>query len=341
MKQLIVFLVLLSGSVLGQNCDCNNLLQQLIKKVKNDYPGFSDKVNALTRSEYTSFENLLVNKASKTGTFHRCSKILDEYLDFFKDAHLSIAIETNRFWTYKKISDSTVLIRIPTFRYEAKQIIDSLVMNNFSEITSTPNLIIDLRGNSGGIDYSYLKLLPLVYSHPYFSDAVEWYASEENIKSFEEHLANGRIRKGGEEWTKKLITLMKEHPGSFVIVDPPDTVRKDTVYKHPRKVGLIMDDYCGSSCEQFILEAQHSTKVTLFGCRTFGVLDYSNTSTEPFGMEGLYVKMPKTRSTRLPQNPIDNIGIPPDIEINLPYNLNIRDKVDDWVLFVKDYLEHH
>jgi hypothetical protein len=70
-------------------------------------------------------------------------------------------------------------------------------------------------------------------------------------------------------------------------------------------------------------------------------LDYSNTSPESLGIEGLSVYMPKTRSTRLPENPIDNVGIPSDIEINLPYNLNIRDKVDDWVIFVKDYLEKH
>jgi hypothetical protein len=47
-----------------------------------------------------------------------------------------------------------------------------------------------------------------------------------------------------------------------------------------------------------------------------------------------------TRSNRLPDYPIDNIGIAPDVEITLPDNLNLKSEVDEWVLFVKDYLEN-
>jgi len=340
MKKLFTLLVLLAQTVYGQNCDCTKQLENLITKVKYDYPGFSDKVNDLTRSAYDMLEKEMYDNASQTFSFHRCSLILDQYLDYFHDAHLHLSIETNRYWAYKKVTDSTIMIRIPSFSFSSKDIIDSLITTNINELTSIPNLIIDLRGNGGGIDYSFLKLLPLVYSHPYVSDAVEWYASEGNLKSFEDALRNGKIRKGSEEWTKKLIKLMNEHRGEFVVLDPPDTVKRDTVYPNPRNVGIIIDDYCGSSCEQFILDAKHSAKVILFGCQTYGVLDYSNTSPEPLGIEGLNVYIPKTRSTRLPENPIDNIGIKPDIEINLPYNLNVRDNVDDWVLFVKDYLEN-
>lgn len=42
-----------------------------------------------------------------------------------------------------------------------------------------------------------------------------------------------------------------------------------------------------------------------------------------------------TRSQRLPEYPIDNIGIEPDVKINLPDNLNLKSDIDDWVLFVK------
>ena len=339
MKKLTFLFFILAASVSGQNCDCKKFLEVLIDKVKLDYPGYQDKVNASTKAEYDVFTKSTLAKAGQTGTFNRCKIILEDWLKFFRDEHLHLFIETNRFWTYKKISNSTTMLRLPSFGYDEKPIIDSLISNHLKEITSTPNLIIDLRGNGGGIDFSYQNLLPLIYSNPYYSDAVEWYASEGNLKSFEDALASGNIRKGGEEWTKKLIRLMKEHRGSFVVMDPPDTIKEDTVFSNPKKVGLIIDDYCGSSCESFILDAKHSSKVTVFGCRTFGVLDYSNTSPEKLVMDGLSVYMPKTRSTRLPENPIDNIGIAPDVEINLPYNLNVRDHVDDWVTFVKNYLE--
>jgi hypothetical protein len=339
MKKLSILLLFLAGSVYSQNCDCKRNLKLLIDKVKNDYPGFVDKVNVNTRKEYDFFTKKMIAKASQTGTFNRCSVILDDWLKFFKDEHLHLSIEINRFWTFKKINDSTTMLRLPSFRYDAKPLIDSLISTNLKEITSAPNFIIDVRGNGGGLDYSYQKLLPLLYTGPYIDETVEWYASAGNIKRFEDDLASGKIRKGTEAWTRKLIKLMKEKPGSFVIIDPADTVKEDTIYPYPKKVGVIIDDFCGSSCEAFILDAKHSKKVTVFGCRTFGVLDYSNTSPEDLGLKGLSVYIPKTRSTRLPENPIDNVGIPPDVEINLPYNLNVCDKIDDWVIFVKDWLE--
>jgi len=55
--------------------------------------------------------------------------------------------------------------------------------------------------------------------------------------------------------------------------------------------------------------------------------------------ENMQIRYPMTRSNRLPDYPIDNIGIEPDVRITLPDNLNLRSEVDAWVRFVKDYLE--
>jgi hypothetical protein len=46
-----------------------------------------------------------------------------------------------------------------------------------------------------------------------------------------------------------------------------------------------------------------------------------------------------TRSKRLPENPIDNIGIAPDVIIPFPATEQLYDKLDTWVYFVKNYLE--
>jgi hypothetical protein len=46
-----------------------------------------------------------------------------------------------------------------------------------------------------------------------------------------------------------------------------------------------------------------------------------------------------TRSQRLPENPIDNIGIKPDIIIPFPATNQLYDKIDIWAYFVKNYLE--
>lgn len=57
-------------------------------------------------------------------------------------------------------------------------------------------------------------------------------------------------------------------------------------------------------------------------------------------MTNIDLYYPMTRSNRLPDFPIDNIGIEPDVRINLPDNLNIMNEIDDWVMFVKEYIEN-
>ena len=46
-----------------------------------------------------------------------------------------------------------------------------------------------------------------------------------------------------------------------------------------------------------------------------------------------------TRSRRLPDHPIDNIGISPDVIIPYPPTEQLLDKLDVWVEYVRDWLE--
>jgi len=340
MRQL--FLLVLSFNVFlayGQNCDCPKEFDNLVKKVESDYAGFKDKVNSQTIEDYKKYTDSYRVQAQKIRSFKKCTMFFDDWLHFFNDKHLSIEVETNIYFTYKKINSDAVLLRIPNFSWNNKALIDSLILKNKSEITSTPILIIDLRGNSGGTDYCYVELLPFIYTNPYNSKGVEWWASQGNIDFFEKSVKEGTIKKGKEEETKILIDSLKKHKDTFVQMYKADATKRDSVYKTPQLVGVIVDDFCASSCEQFILAAKNSKKTTVFGTQTLGVLDYSNSVPEDLLTKGLQIRYPMTRSTRLPEYPIDNIGIKPDVEINLPVNLNVKSDIDDWVLFVYDYLK--
>lgn len=137
---------------------------------------------------------------------------------------------------------------------------------------------------------------------------------------------------------------MKENIGGFVVhphYGGDGIVERDTVYKYPKQVGIIINGGNASSSEQFLLSANNSAKVILFGNEnTAGVLDYSNITPKelPSGKYNLW--LPATRSRRLPENPIDNIGITPDIYIPLEPATQLFDRLDDWVYFVKNYLEY-
>lgn len=240
------------------------------------------------------------------------------------------------------LSDSTYYLRIVSFYDEYA---NNIVNKHWREIMSRPNLIIDIRNNGGGQDQYYQKLTELIYTNPYESQGVEWYASKGNIKLFENALKNGEIKNGEEgiKWAESLVEAMKKNVGGFVSHPMNDTgieEEEDSVYLNPKKVGIIINEGNGSSAEQFLLATKNSKKVTLFGNRnTAGVSDYSNAVSEDFPSGNFRLTFPMTRSQRLPEYPIDNIGIAPDIIIPFPSTEQLYGRLDDWVYFVKNYLE--
>lgn len=340
MKQALIITlgIVLYNLSFGQNCNCIENFNYLENTIKNDYAGFSNKVNNSTISDYTKHTEYFRKKAVEITTTQRCVLLMDEWLKFFNDKHLQLSTTKNIYWTFKAIDSTAILFRIPNFSYSSKPLIDSLIRTNYGLIRKTPILIIDLRGNGGGTDYSFLELLPLIYTHPYESKGVSWWASEGNIEYFEKALAGGNIKEGKEEDTKELIAALKANPNTFVNDRKSDTIRCDSVFEYPKKVGIIVNDFCASSCEQFVLAGKNSSKTRVFGTNTLGVLDYSNAIPIKLPLNNLELYYPMTRSNRLPDYPIDNIGIVPDIRIELLDNLNVKSEIDDWVLFTKEYL---
>ncbi len=240
------------------------------------------------------------------------------------------------------LGDSTYYLRIPSFH---NNVALNLVKKNWDEISSRPNLIIDIRNNGGGQDQYYKVLAQLIYTKPYTSKGVEWYASKGNIKDFEDQLANGQIKNGAEgiKWTKSLLSEMRKSVGQFVVhpmMGKDKVIERDSIFSYPRKIGIIINENNASSAEQFLLEAKESEKAILFGNEnTDGVLDYSNTTRAEFPSGHFRLKYPMTRSRRLPEYPIDNIGISPEINIPFPATQQLYDRLDSWVYFVKHYLE--
>lgn len=241
------------------------------------------------------------------------------------------------------LDDSTYYLRISSFYSNTG---NEFVLKHWNEIMARPNLIIDIRNNGGGQDNYYQELIKLIYTKPYESKGVEWYASKGNIKIFEDAMKKGEIKDGeeGMKWTKALVEAMKKNVGGFVThpysSNDREMATQDTVYSMPRKVGIIINEGNASSAEQFLLTAKQSDKVILFGnCSTAGVLDYSNITPNPLPSNNYQLWCPMTRSKRLPKNPIDNVGIAPDVIIPFPATEQLYDKLDIWVYFVKNYLE--
>ncbi|HRD54525.1 MAG TPA: S41 family peptidase, partial [Flavobacteriales bacterium] len=71
------------------------------------------------------------------------------------------------------LSDRTLYLRIPSFAFEQKVLIDSVLTANDALIRRTDNLIIDIRNGTGGSDASYSGLIPYLYTQPIRSVSVK------------------------------------------------------------------------------------------------------------------------------------------------------------------------
>ncbi|MGZ2372028.1 S41 family peptidase [Ancylomarina sp. YFZ004] len=324
--------------------ECNQVMFEFSKFENNEFNMTSfNPINSRIRKGKASIhiDNKVLEIHGDTRFVRQTSnEILDKAFLYSYEAEYPNGTNTHPVATY--LNDSTYYLRITDFHSDYS---NNIVIQHWNEITSRPNLIIDIRNNGGGQDNYYQKLTELIYTNSYESKGVEWYASKGNIKFFRDALKNGEIRKGEEwiKWTESLLEAMNKNIGGFVIhpMSGNDNGAKiDSVYLYPQRVGIIINEGNASSAEQFLLTAKNSKKVILFGNHnTAGVLDYSNAVSEEFPSENFKLIFPMTRSQRLPEFPIDNIGIAPDITIPFPSTEQLYDKLDDWVYFVENYLE--
>ena len=81
---------------------------------------------------------------------------------------------------FEKVSENTVLVRIPAFDHAFKKDIDAVIAKHLDTILKTENLIIDIRGNGGGSDVSYASLLPILYTNPIRTVGMEYLSTELN-----------------------------------------------------------------------------------------------------------------------------------------------------------------
>lgn len=101
--------------------------------------------------------------------------------------------------------------------------------------------------------------------------------------------------------------------------------------KSPKNIIVLANGGTGSSAEYLLFIAKQSKKVKIFGKPSYGALDYGNAFLVDLYCNEYQVFMPTYRALRLPDYPIDNIGIQPDIYMD--------SSIDDWVSFALDYLE--
>ncbi|MEN2284476.1 S41 family peptidase [Algoriphagus sp. SE2] len=242
----------------------------------------------------------------------------------------------------ERLNETTLYLRVPSFMADQQKDIDSVLLANRDKILSTENLILDIRYGTGGVDRAYSKLIPFLYTNPIRTVTPDHYSTPLNNQRMLDFSKNEGIAKlynitfneeERKEFKKQYDTL-SQHIGEFVnLFESEIFVEKlDTVYEYPKNVAIVHNQNNGSSDEQFLLSAKQSTKVKLFGTTTHGVLDISNLNLVYSPCENFMLQYGLTKSRRIPEMTIDNIGIQPD------YYITPEIPEYEWIPFVVDVL---
>ena len=231
---------------------------------------------------------------------------------------------------FTELTDRTALLCISSFEDPYVERIEKMVSDNKQAIEHCENLIIDIRNNLGGTYDAYDEILPYVLTGNMRGVGQEFLVTQTLIDGVEDWFDD----EAGKAKARRWISMFEGKIGQFVNTDTADVSVSDIeIAEHsPKQIVILANKRTASSGEAFILAAKQSKKVKVLGVPTYGALDYGSASVFEFGCANYKVQMPTWRAMRLPDYPVDNIGLQPDIYLDK--------SVEDWVQFAVDYLEN-
>jgi hypothetical protein len=316
----------------AQTCDCAAEISFLRTAYMNDYAGIQDFKRA--HPNYATFFDNLSAKAQQAKDVKKCDGLIKSLIDYLDNGHVVYGqTEKNPLYgkdkphhakeslepTIRFPRANTAVLTIKTCNLSYKSHLDSIVGANSVRFQNIEHLIIDLRGNEGGGDAMFDTLIPYLYTNPILFYSADLWASENNIKVFEDFLTNPDVPEESKKTVETIVANGKKNPNQFVPMSENkiDTLVLDSVRESPKKVSVLIDQNCKSATEQFLLLAKQSKKTTLYGMtNSGGALDYANLNFVETPSGYWYASVPTTRTRRLPEFPVDPKGIAPDVLVD-------------------------
>lgn len=282
-----------------------------------------------------------------------CDEALRFYLRAWRPGHLSLlsnaaigalsgkadAAADPRAPRYQVLDKDTILLSLGTFDGRFKPALEAILKEHRAELESHPYWIIDVRDNNGGSDSTYAPLMPWLLDGEYAAYKVEWLATPANAQAQE---AVCDLMGRSEECLKyqaPVVKALKGKPaGSWVMTASTSveyTGPEQREAHPPARVAVLVDRSCGSSCEQFLIEARSSYRVKLLGRPSRGTLDYSNLRPYKLPSGKRTLMYATSRSLRLPAMAVDLGGVQPDILLPQAADAAARDaevrRVQRWL----------
>lgn len=340
---LLALLALLPARAQSADAPCLDDFDAVATALREDYGGRDLLLVGPEGEERAATLDDLRAAAASAQTPADCDDVLHRATGLFPDGHLRVSTPRPGpphprsadvashagGLSLRFVGDSAAVLRIPTFRAEAKAAIDSVVFGHLPRLLSRPYLVIDITGNGGGSDASFQALAPLLYTGPLTFAPIERRASPGNIAYYEAELSRSDLVPTQRAFYESVLADLQMAEGGWTSASS-STITLDIDNPYPRAVALVVDAGTASSAEELVLAAAHSTKVTTVGRPTFGALDYSNLRPVPLPSGERTLMLPTSRRLWPDGFSVDAAGIAPAVRV--------PDGVDDWSDYALGYL---
>ncbi|MCD8789132.1 hypothetical protein K1Y15_08045 [Mammaliicoccus sciuri] len=190
--------------------------------------------------------------------------------DFFEQSYI---IENKSTYIYIKFTDFIDHLKI-----------SNLIDKHKNLLLNAKQIIIDVRGNRGGSDLAYLKLLPYLTSEsititddtPYYHRFTKSYC-DERIHTISELIKQMPDSDDLDEY-KSILNLYKDNydKGFVNINNNPESDTIKGIQEKCPDVKVLADFECGSSGDNFVKFAHEFKNIEIIGRPTKGMNDYSN-----------------------------------------------------------------
>ncbi|MFL6293964.1 MAG: S41 family peptidase [Thermoanaerobaculia bacterium] len=244
--------------------------------------------------------------------------------------------------TIKPLDGGAWVVSMPSHDGPYREPLERLITEHLDQLRASPLIIVDLRGNEGGGAQTSDPLAPFYESAK--TQPRRTYSGQEAVVSSPDQIAYFQRLVGGMQpgsaWDKRfkaLVERMQREPGKVVVADvwgnPPEPPPPHPpAYPRPEHFAILIDRGAVSAAEAFVLTAWKSDRVTIFGDRSGGSIDYQSVSIVPLACRshGLMLGYPTMAGPEhLPAGGFNAEGIPPDVRIG--------PEVADAIQFIVDY----
>jgi hypothetical protein len=176
LRFLLVGLGILIGmsGAFAQGCDCAADLARTAAAVSKNHPDFAYMIRGAKEERYRQGLVQLYQEARDNPAMDRdsCRRLLNRYFLLLDDKHITVTLSPRADtvpasrphpdFRYEALDERTALLRMPTFSRLYAASVDSFYRSLKTQLGRHPDLLIDLRNNTGGQRSKVMTLVALL-----------------------------------------------------------------------------------------------------------------------------------------------------------------------------------